>query len=236
MSEQSMSAPENSVETQGRSSASSERELDDLNILNFPSDIDWSTTLVVRCDPSGAPYKISDVYTALYNVVRRNDVYNLGATQINYAFTISFKSIYATENFVRYLKNKRSKGVTVKNLPCTVSRVPTKCVTIKVRWIPIEVDSAHIVNVLKQYGTIVKTELLQSNMRGWFHVYTNERKFTFLLNKNVDANDLPFAIEVKGLLGGVHVLERNPQCLECYHSGHNSESCQYKGCPLYKEY
>lgn len=230
-----MSAAENGVDLANNYDPSTSTELEDLNSLNFPPDIDWSTTLVLRCDPSGAPYQLADVYNGLYSAVRRNEVFNLGHTSLNYAFVLSFKSTYATEGFVKFLQRTRRKELTVKNLPCHVTRVPSSCVTVLVRWIPLEVDTSHIVNVLKQYGTLVKTELIKSNMRGWFHVYTNERKFTISLNQGVSVNDLPFSIEIKGLYGAVHVMERNPKCLECYYSGHSGDFCKYPGCILYKE-
>ncbi|CAL1274038.1 unnamed protein product [Larinioides sclopetarius] len=215
-------------------SSSSEGELEDLECLNFPGDVDWSSTLVVRCDPKGAPYNMSDVVNGLYSVVRRNDVFNLGPTFLNHAYTLSFKTTFAMENFIRFTKNPKFKGIKVKGNSCSFVRVPSKCVTVKVRNIPIEVDSVHIVSILKQYGTVVKTELIKSNFRGWFHVYNNERKFDLYLKSNVQVSDLPFGIEVKGLYGGVYVEERNPKCLECYYSGHNSDVCDYKDCPLYK--
>lgn len=216
-------------------SSSSSNDLDDLDALNFPSDVDWSSTLVLRCDPRGGPYNISDVVNALHEVVRRNEVFNLGPTFLNHVFTISFKTKFALEGFAKYLKSpKMSKSVKIKGQPCTFSKVPTKCVSLHVRNIPLEVDTAHVVEVLKQYGSIVKTEWVKSNFRGWFHVYTNERKFTLCLHPNVKVQDLPFGIEVKGLLGGVFVEERNPKCLECYYSGHKSDICDLKGCILYQ--
>ncbi|GBN93279.1 hypothetical protein AVEN_61911-1 [Araneus ventricosus] len=214
--------------------SSSEGELDDLDCLNFPGDVDWSSTLVLRCDPKGAPYNMSDVVNALFHVVRRNEVFNLGPTFLNHAYTLSFKTTFAMENFVKFTRNPRFKGIKVKGQTCSLVRVPSKCVTVKVRNIPLEVDSVHIVSILKQYGTVVKTELIKSNFRGWFHVYTNERKFDLFLKSNVQVSDLPYGIEVKGLYGGVSVEERNPKCLECFYSGHKGDVCEYPGCILYK--
>ncbi|GFW28779.1 uncharacterized protein TNCV_201031 [Trichonephila clavipes] len=215
--------------------SSSEGELEDLECLNFPGDIDWSTTLVLRCDPKGGPYNLPDVVNALHEVVRRNEVFNLGPTFLNHAFTLSFKTQFATEGFIRFMTGpKMSKGLKVKGHLCTISRVPSKCTVVRIRHIPLEVDSAHVVAVLKQYGTVVKTELVKNNFRGWFHVYTNERKIDLYLKKGVKVSDLPFGIEVKGLYAGVLVEDRNPKCLECYYSGHKSDSCEYQGCILYK--
>lgn len=229
-----MSAPpENDAADQPGTSAGN--EMDDLEFLNFPSDIDWSTTLLLRCDPAGAPYKLIDIANALHFVVHRNNVHNLGPTALNYAFTISFKTERSTEDFVRYLKDKRNKPLTVKNHSCLVSRIPTKTVTVNVRWLPVDVDTVHIIDILKQYGTVVKTDLIRNDKQGWFHVYTGERRFRILLKDNLVADDLPYSIDVKGLIGAVLVAERNPKCLDCYYVGHQSDTCKNKGCILYKE-
>jgi len=215
------------------SGSSTDNELDDLDCLNFPGDVDWSSTLVLRCEPTGGPYNLSDIVNALHDVVRRNEVFNLGPTFLNHVFTLSFKSKFGLDGFLKYLKSpKMSKPLKVKGHNCTLTKVPSKCVNLHVRNIPLEVDTAHIVEVLKQYGTIVKTEWIKNNFRGWFHVYTNERKFTINLKDDVKVQDLPYGIEIKGLFGAVFVEERNPKCLECYYSGHNSDVCQLKGCIL----
>ncbi|GIY51495.1 hypothetical protein CDAR_275071 [Caerostris darwini] len=215
--------------------SSSENELEDLECLNFPGDIDWSTTLVLRCDPKGSPYNIGDVISAFHVVVRRNEVFNLGPTFLNHAFTLSFKSVFAMEGFIKFMGSpKMSKGIKVKGHPCTITRVPSKYVTVRVRHIPLEVDTSHIVSALKKYGTVVKTELVKNNFRGWFHVYTSERKIDLYLKSNVKVSDLPYGIEVKGLYGSVYVEERNPKCLECYYSGHKTDCCERKDCILYK--
>jgi hypothetical protein len=218
------------------SSASSDNDLSDLECLDFAVDVDWSSTLVLRCDPAGCPYNLSDVVHALYDVVRRTEVFNLGPTFLNHAFTLGFKSERATEGFVKFMQSpKMAKGLKVKGKTCSISRVPTKCVTIHVRNIPLEVDSAHVISTLKPYGQVVKTELVRNNFRGWFNVYTNERKFTFLLKEGVKIADLPFGLEVKGMYASVYVAERNPKCLECYYSGHKGDTCELSGCILYKK-
>ncbi|XP_035210517.1 uncharacterized protein LOC118184898 [Stegodyphus dumicola] len=214
-----------------QSKSSPEESLEDLECLNFPGDVDWSSTLVLRCDPSAGPYNLSDVTAGLFNIVRRIDVFNLGATSLNHAFTMSFKTTYGLENFVKYLKNpKLCKGVMVKGHRCTFTRVPNKCVTVIVRWIPLEIDTAHITEIFNKYGAIVKTELLRSKFRGWFNVYTNERKITLCLRPGVTPQDLPYGIVVKELIGAVFVEERNPKCLECYYTGHKNDSCEHEQC------
>lgn len=230
--EKDMDKPENDVSDQ---QVSSSTDLDDLNFLHFPPEIDWSTTLVLRCDPAGAPYKLIDVANGLHFIVRRNDVHSLGHTPLNYAFTISFKTERSTENFVRYLKDRRNKPLTVKKYPCQVTRVPSKTVSINVRWVPADIDTVHITDVLKQYGKIVKTDLVRNSRPGWFHVYTGERRFKILLNDDVDVNALPYSLNIKGLYAAVYVEERNTKCLECYNAGHDSDTCKYKECILYKE-
>lgn len=227
-----MSVQENDIADQP--ATSNEAQLDDLDFLSFPPDIDWSTTLVIRCDPNGSPYKLNDVMNALHMVVRRNDVHNLGHTALNHVFTISFKTEWATQNFIRYYKDRR-RQVLIKDHSCVILPVPTKCVTVLVRWIPVDVDTVHIVDVLKQYGTIVKSELVKFDRKGWFHVYTGERKIQIFLNEGLDVNHLPFSINVKGLIGAVLVSERNPKCLDCYHNGHNDDFCKQRGCILYRE-
>ena len=227
-----MSTPETDVSDERVSSST---DLDDLNFLHFPPDIDWSTTLVLRCDPAGAPYKLIDISNALHTIVRRNEVHNLGPTVLSHAFTISFKTERSTENFVRYLKDSRNRPLTVKKLPCQVTRVPPKTVSVNVRWVPVDVDTVHITDALKQYGEIVKTDLVRNTKPGWFHVYTGERRFKILLNDGVDVNAIPFSLNIKGLYAAVYVEERKPKCLECYTEGHTSDTCKYKGCILNKE-
>lgn len=236
------STPENGITddqpdtpASGKDGSENGNEMDDLNFLNFPPDVDWSTTLVLRCDPEGAPYKMADIVNGLHFIVRRNEVHNLSPTALNYVFTISFKTERSTENFVWYLKDRRNKPLTVKNRKCNVSRVPGKSITLCVRWIPADIDTSYITNVLKEYGQIVKTDLVRNDRQGWFHVYTGERRFKILLKDGVDVNALPFSIDVKGLIAAVYVAEKNPKCLDCYNAGHQGDTCKYKGCLLYKE-
>jgi len=215
--------------------APTNNDMEEIYFLNFPPDIDWSTTLVLRCDPEGGPYKLIDVANGLHDLVRRNDVHFLGPTALSHVFTISFRTERMTENFMRNLRDRRAMPLQVKKRPCQVARIPSHCVTVSVRWIPVDVDTAFIVEELKKYGTIVKTDLIRCDAQGWFHVYTGERKFSILLHEGVAVEHLPYTIVVKGLAGAVSVAERNPKCLECYFSGHQSSACKYQGCYYYRQ-
>lgn len=123
MSKTSEAAANGKEDSPARSSSSSDNDLSDLDSLEFPCDVDWSSTLVLRCDPAGCPYNLSDVVHALHDVVRRNEVFHLGPTFLNHAFTLGFKSEFATEGFVKFMQSPRmSKGLKVKGRICSISR------------------------------------------------------------------------------------------------------------------